>query len=50
MQPKAPLSNDNPTNENAPDPTGRGRSPYLEHETGLEPATPTSAKGRRGKE
>jgi len=30
MQPKAPLSNDNPTNENAPDLTGRGRSRYLE--------------------
>ena len=29
--------------ENAPDLTGRGRSLYLEHETGLEPATPTLA-------
>ncbi len=43
MQPKAPLSNDNPTNANAPDLTGRGRSHHLEHETGLEPATPTLA-------
>jgi len=30
--------------ENAPDLTGRGRSLYLEHETGLEPATPTLAR------
>ena len=29
--------------ENAPDLTGRRRSLYLEHETGLEPATPTLA-------
>ena len=29
--------------ENAPDLTSRGRSHYLEHETGLEPATPTLA-------
>ena len=29
--------------ENAPDLTGRGRSLILEHETGLEPATPTLA-------
>jgi len=33
-------------NENAPDRTGRGRSRNLEHETGLEPATPTLAKRR----
>jgi hypothetical protein len=31
----APLLNDDPTNENAPDLTGRGRSLDLEHETGL---------------
>ncbi len=30
--------------ENAPDLTGRGRSHFLEHETGLEPATPTLAR------
>jgi hypothetical protein len=30
-------------NENAPDLTGRGRFGNLEHETGLEPATPTLA-------
>ncbi len=35
----APLLNDDPDNENAPDLTGRGRSLYLEHETGFEPAT-----------
>jgi hypothetical protein len=29
--------------ENAPDLTGRGRLGFLEHETGLEPATPTLA-------
>ena len=40
----APLLNDDPNNENAPDLTGRGRSLYLEHETGLEPATPTLAR------
>ena len=34
--------------ENAPDLTGRGRSVYLEHETGLEPATPTLARRCRG--
>jgi hypothetical protein len=31
-------------NENAPDPTGRGRFGNLEHETGLEPASPTLAR------
>ena len=30
--------------QNAPDLTSRGRSLYLEHETGLEPATPTLAR------
>jgi len=55
----APLLSDDPNNENAPDLTGRGRSHFLEHETGLagglrplcasraklgrEPATPTLA-------
>ena len=34
-------------NENAPGLTDRGRFSNLEHETGLEPATPTLAKGRR---
>ncbi len=45
----APLLSEGPDSENAPDPTGRGRSFDLEHETGLEPATPTLAKGRQGK-
>ena len=27
-----------------------GPSDFLEHETGLEPVTPTLAKGRKGKE
>jgi len=40
----APLLSDDPDSENAPDLTGRGRSLYLEHETGLEPATPTLAR------
>jgi len=40
----APLLNDDPNNENAPDLTSRGRSLFLEHETGLEPATPTLAR------
>jgi len=40
----APFLSDDPDSENAPDPTGRGRSFYLEHETGLEPATPTLAR------
>jgi hypothetical protein len=31
----APLLNDDPDNENAPDQTDRGHSLYLEHETGL---------------
>ncbi len=38
------LLDDGPDNENAPDLTGRGRSLELEHETGLEPATPTLAR------
>ena len=33
-------------NENAPDLAGRGRFGNLEHETGLEPATPTLATWR----
>jgi hypothetical protein len=56
----APLLSDGSDNENAPDLTGRGRSHFLEHETGLagglrplcasraklgrEPATPTLAR------
>ena len=32
--------------ENAPDVTHRGRLEFLEHETGLEPATPTLATWR----
>ena len=40
----APSSSTEGGRENAPDPTGRGRSHYLEHETGLEPATPTLAR------
>ena len=42
----APLLSDDSDNENAPDLTGRGRSVFLEHETGLEPATPTLATWR----
>jgi hypothetical protein len=30
--------------EDAPDPSGRGRFGKMEHETGLEPATPTLAR------
>jgi hypothetical protein len=40
----APLLSDDPDSENAPDLTGRGRLHFLEHETGLEPATPTLAR------
>jgi hypothetical protein len=39
-----PSSSTDDEHENAPDLTGRGRSLYLEHETGLEPATPTLAR------
>ena len=39
----APLLSDDSDNKNAPDRTGRGRSLYLEHETGREPATPALA-------
>jgi hypothetical protein len=39
-----PLLNDGPDSENAPDLTSRGRLEKLEHETGLEPATPTLAR------
>ena len=39
----APLLSDDPDNENTPDLTSRGRLSFLEHETGLEPATPTLA-------
>jgi hypothetical protein len=40
----APGILDEPTNENAPGLTGRGRFAKMEHETGLEPATPTLAR------
>ncbi len=40
----APTLLDSSDNENAPDLTSRGRSHFLEHETGLEPATPTLAR------
>jgi hypothetical protein len=43
----APAPEGDPTNENAPDLTGRGHSVFLEHETRFELATPTLAK-RRG--
>ena len=39
----APSQSTEGDSENAPDLTCRGRSLYLEHETGLEPATPTLA-------
>jgi hypothetical protein len=42
----APPGEGESTNENAPDLTSRGRFGNLEHETGLEPATPTLAKRR----
>ncbi len=42
----APGSSTEGRHENAPDLTSRGRSLYLEHETGLEPATPTLATWR----
>ncbi len=45
----SPTQEPEPTNENAPGLTDRGRFEKMEHETGLEPATPTLAKGRRGK-
>ena len=34
--------------ESATDRIGRGRFEILEHETALEPATPTLAKGQKG--
>ena len=40
----APSSSTQAEHENAPDLTGRGRWRNLEHETGLEPATPTLAR------
>ncbi len=46
----APTSATNSKHKSAPDLTDRGRLRFLEHETGLEPATPTLAKGRKGKE
>jgi hypothetical protein len=42
----AQADDDDDRNENAPDLTNRGRFDFLEHETGLEPATPTLAKRR----
>jgi hypothetical protein len=39
----APTSATEGRHENAPDLSDRGRSVLLEHETGLEPATPTLA-------
>jgi hypothetical protein len=39
----APSSLAEAEHENAPNVTRRGRSHFLEHETGLEPATPTLA-------
>jgi hypothetical protein len=42
----APSSSRAGEQENAPGLTDRGRSHFLEHETGLEPATPTLATWR----
>ena len=42
----APRSDTAPEDESAPDLSDRGRSEFLEHETGLEPATPTLATWR----
>ncbi len=39
----APTSVTDGKQKNAPDLTGRGRSHFLERETGIEPATPTLA-------
>ncbi len=43
----SPAGSRDAQNENAPDLTGRGRFGKMEHETGLEPATPTLARRRR---
>jgi hypothetical protein len=40
----SPAADSDTPNENAPDLTGRRHSVFLEHETGLEPATPTLAR------
>ena len=40
----APAADEDVANENAPDLSDRGRFGNLEHETGLEPATPTLAR------
>ena len=42
----APTNDGEAADENAPDLTGRGRFGKMEHETGLEPATPTLATWR----
>ncbi len=42
----SPASEDVGPDENAPDANRRGRYEILEHETGLEPATPTLATWR----
>ncbi len=42
----APSPDTEAEHENAPDLTSRGRLGFLEHETGLEPATPTLATWR----
>ena len=42
----APASESESPNETAPGASGRGRFGNLEHETGLEPATPTLATWR----
>jgi len=39
----SPAAEEECANEDAPDSTSRGRFENLEHETGLEPATPTLA-------
>ena len=42
----APTSATDNKHKSAPDLSGRGRLRFLEHETGLEPATPTLATWR----
>jgi len=46
---KAPVFDVAPEDENAPDPSDRGRSEFLERETGFEPATLSLGKRRTPK-
>ena len=44
----SPAEESAPETKNAPDPSGRGRSALVEHETRFELATLTLAKGKKG--